>query len=382
MATREREHGPRLTAADSGSLVLADISGYTSYLLGTELEHAQDVLSDLMAVVVGRLQPPLTVTKLEGDAIFAYALDGTCGASTLLDTIEQSYFAFRARQRDIAQATSCTCAACQQIPTLDLKFLVHHGSFVRRSLAGNEELTGRDVIVIHRLSKNSAAKVLETKGYALLTEAATTALGLEPQALGLREHVETYDHVGEVRGYLDDLGERWTAELERSRFYVTAEDATFERSLTLPVDVLGAWEWLTLPERRSVWQADAVQLVSSGGREGVGATNHCMHGPDVIVEHVADWQPFEYFTMRYELPLVGQAHLTTELIPEDGRTTVVWRGEKLEGERLEAWDQVGPMLLSNLDHAVASLSEHLANPAIAVGRTRTEATGDAEGATT
>lgn len=37
---------PALAAADTGSLVLTDISGYTTYLLGTELEHAQDVLSD------------------------------------------------------------------------------------------------------------------------------------------------------------------------------------------------------------------------------------------------------------------------------------------------------------------------------------------------
>lgn len=315
MATREQERGPKLAAADSGSLVLADISGYTSYLLGTELEHAQDVLSDLMAVVVGRLQPPLQVTKLEGDAIFAYALDGACGASTLLDTVEQSYFAFRSRQRDIAQATSCTCEACRRTPMLDLKFLVHHGRFVRRSLAGDEELTGRDVIVIHRVSKNSAAEMLGTRGYALLSEAATTALGLEPAALGLREHVETYEDVGEVRCFLDDLGERWRADIERNRFFVSPDEGTFERSLTVPVDTVVAWEWLTLPERRSLWQAGEVTLVSPGGREGVGATNHCMHGPDIVVEHVADWQPFHYFTMRYELPLVGQVHLTTELLP-------------------------------------------------------------------
>ena len=201
--------------------------------------------------------------------------------------------------------------------------------------------------------------MLGTKGYALLSEAATTALVLEPEALGLREHVEAYEDVGEVRCYLDDLGERWHAELERNRFFVTAGEATFERSIRLPVDVLVAWEWLTSPERRSSWQADEVTLVSPGGREGAGATNHCMHGPDVVVEHVADWQPFDYFTMRYELPLVGPVHLTTELTPGDGGTTVSWRGEKLEDERLTAREQIGPHMLANLDHAVTSLSEHL-----------------------
>jgi hypothetical protein len=167
-----------------------------------------------------------------------------------------------------------------------------------------------------------------------------------------------------VRCYLDDLGERWRAELERNRFFVPADEATFERSVTLPVAAHVAWDWLTSPERRTVWQADQVTLVSPGGREGLGATNHCMHGPDVVVEHVADWQPFEYFTMRYELPLVGQVHLTTELVAGEDETTVSWRGERLESERLTAWEHVGPMLLANLGHAVASLSEHLTNPSV------------------
>ncbi len=215
--------GPQLVAADRGSLVLTDISGYTSYLLGTELEHAQDVLTDLMGIVVQSLQPVLRVSKLEGDAIFAYALDGTCGASTLLDTVERAYFGFRSRQRDIAHATSCTCEACRQIPTLDLKFLVHSGSFVRRDVAGNEELTGRDVIVLHRLAKNTAADVLGTKGYVLLTDACTEALGLDPNALGMRAHVEAYDDVGEVRCALEDLGERWSVESDRQRVYVGAD---------------------------------------------------------------------------------------------------------------------------------------------------------------
>ena len=216
---------PGLTAADRGSLVLTDISGYTTYLLGTELEHAQDVLADLMGVVVTNLQPPLHVSKLEGDAVFSYALDGVCGASTLLDTIERSYFAFRSRQRDIAHATSCTCDACRQIPTLDLKFILHHGSFVRREVAGNEELTGGDVNVIHRLAKNSAADVLGTKGYALLTDACVEALGLDAAALGMRAHIESYDDVGEVPCCLEDLGERWRLESERQRVYIAAGDA-------------------------------------------------------------------------------------------------------------------------------------------------------------
>ena len=356
--------GPQLVAAERGSLVLTDISGYTSYLLGTELEHAQDVLTDLMGIVVSNLQPPLQVSKLEGDAVFAYALDGACGASTLLDTIERSYFAFRSRQRDIAHATSCTCEACRKIPTLDLKFIVHHGSFVRRDLTGNEELTGRDVIVLHRLAKNSAADVLGTKGYALITDACVDALGLDAQALGMRAHVEIYDDVGEVRCCLEDLGERWRLESERQRVYIATRDTTFERTRTVPVGPVVAWDWLTTPALRSIWEADRLDVVTPGGRQRVGVTNHCIHGPDVIVEHVVDWRPFDYFTMSYDLPGVGAMQMTTELVAGSGETTVHVRGEPLDGERLAAWEQIADFVLPTLDGSLASLFEHLARVAL------------------
>ncbi len=42
-----------LSRAERGCLVLADISGYTGYLACSELEHAQDVLADLVIMATG-----------------------------------------------------------------------------------------------------------------------------------------------------------------------------------------------------------------------------------------------------------------------------------------------------------------------------------------
>ncbi len=61
------------TPTQRGYLVIADISGYTSYVAATELEHAQAVLSELLELIVERVQPLLTLVKLEGDAVFSYA---------------------------------------------------------------------------------------------------------------------------------------------------------------------------------------------------------------------------------------------------------------------------------------------------------------------
>ncbi len=268
-----------------------------------------------------------------------------------------AYFAFRQRQRDIAHATSCTCAACKQIPSLDLKFIVHHGDFVRRELAGSEELTGRDVIVIHRLAKNSAADVLGTKGYVLLTGASMAALGLDGEALGMRAHVERYDDVGDIPCSLENLGERWSAEDERQRIRVEPGDASFEVSLTVPVDRTVAWEWLTAPERRVLYAADDVVSLTPGGRERPGVTNHCMHGPDVIVEHISDWRPFDYFTKSYEFPGVGRMHWTFELEEREGATNVSVRGEPLAGERLEAWTPLADDVLGGLQQSASAYVE-------------------------
>ena len=144
-------------ATERGCLLVADISGYSGYVVGSPLESAEDVVADVTETVVGRLEPVVRVNKLEGDAAFGYAVDGEYDATMLLDTIEECYFAFRGRLRGIEHAVSCTCPACAKVADLDLKFVVHHGEFVRRAAARGEELTGHDVIVVHRLLKNGVA---------------------------------------------------------------------------------------------------------------------------------------------------------------------------------------------------------------------------------
>ena len=44
-------------ALERGCLLLADISGYTEYMGGSELMHAQDVVADLLETIVGTIEP-------------------------------------------------------------------------------------------------------------------------------------------------------------------------------------------------------------------------------------------------------------------------------------------------------------------------------------
>ena len=131
-----------VATTETGFLLLADLTGYTAYLAGSELEHAPTIAGDLLETIVGRLEPPFRLAKFEGDAAFLFVEDGRSDASLLLDSIEACYAAFRRRLRSIDQATDCDCNSCRLAPRLDLKFFVHHGPFVRTRIAGRDELAG------------------------------------------------------------------------------------------------------------------------------------------------------------------------------------------------------------------------------------------------
>jgi len=222
-----------LPSAQEGCLLLADITGYTAYLQGTELEHAQDVLADLLETIISGVEPPFEVSKLEGDAVFAHMPSAMIDAPMLFDTVEATYFAFRRRLRDVVNGTTCDCNACVLIPSLDLKFVVHSGEYVVRKIARTEELTGADVVLVHRLLKGSARDIVGNDAYLVLTRAAVDAIGSDAESLGLSKHVEHLD-VGETEVFIENLEERWKVEEERTHTTVSPESAHGTFSVTLP----------------------------------------------------------------------------------------------------------------------------------------------------
>ena len=158
-----------MATVERGFLLLADLTGYTSYLARGELAHAPVIAGDLLETVVGRLEPPFRLAKLEGDAAFLFAEEGRAEPALLLDAIVASYLAFRRRLRSIEAASACDCKACALAPRLDLKAFVHYGDYLRSTIAGRDELSGADVIVAHRLLKGAGAASAAGRGFVLFT---------------------------------------------------------------------------------------------------------------------------------------------------------------------------------------------------------------------
>ena len=311
--------------------LIADISGYTGYLADVELDHAQDILADLIGAVVSALRPGFKLAKLEGDAAFTYMIGASIDGSLLLDAIERCYFGFRRRRRDVRQATSCECNACSRIPDLDLKFVVHVGQVIVQKVAGRQELLGSDVIVVHRLLKNDVVETTGVAAYALLTQACVDAAALDPVALGMRAHVESYERIGEVAGWVLDLERRWAEEDARARVFVTPAEAILDVSVATRVPPQVAWGFLTRPGQRMTWQpwvTDVTVRDATGGRRGVGSANHCMHGKDAVIEEILDRRPYDYVSDRTILDTPdGPVRLphTVEFEPTADGTTIHFR---------------------------------------------------------
>ncbi len=284
---------------EHGCLLIADISGYTKYLGGVELDHAQDILADLLGGVVEQTSS-LKVAKLEGDAVFCYAATGVDGPS-LVDTIESCYFAFSRRKRNIQQLSSCPCDACEKLEDLDLKFVVHFGEYFAHEVAGREELVGVDVILVHRLLKNEIAEQFGTKGYAIFTDAAIDQFELGEFAANLPTVRGAADD-NQVELTVLDLTARWHDHQLASTTKVN--DPTIVVFADVEASPSEIWPIMTSALERPNWigASDSVVQQNERGIPGPGTINHCLHGDgSTTVDEIVDWAPFVYCTFATEV---------------------------------------------------------------------------------
>ena len=202
----------------NGLLMLADIGGYTAFLGRVSEEHpdlatgaapvppAYDFMVTLLDLVADGVQPTFTPVQTEGDALFAVADADvvTNRGREVLGTIGSTYASYHARIEQQQRMQSHECTACVLLGSLELKFIVHAGTFVEQQLSTRTHVAGPAVILAHRLLKNRVTEETGLRGYALLTDAALELLGLDPaEGVG---HSETFADAGAISGRVFELG--------------------------------------------------------------------------------------------------------------------------------------------------------------------------------
>ncbi|APJ03649.1 DUF2652 domain-containing protein [Silvanigrella aquatica] len=181
-------------------LFFADISGYTQYVKihSRTWSHGQFIISELLNAVIEELNEPLKIAKLEGDAIFFYLLqDININTEFIKKKLMLLFESFKQKKQNLHSVTMCSCPCCSSIQTLKLKLIVHSGKILTYDIKGYQEVSGLDVITLHRLSKNK----VNQKEYLLLTEQAFSKILFEGEITFVTGK-EKYDEIGEIKTYV------------------------------------------------------------------------------------------------------------------------------------------------------------------------------------
>jgi len=190
------------TSVNQAVLMIADIGGYTKFMVDTRLavEHSHEIVTQLIRAIIAEIELPLQLAKLEGDAVFLYAKKS--GDPEFWDEARKNigakllrFFAvFHRKLKELGGHGTCDCGACCHIDALRLKIIVHSGTAVFYRIEQFDELSGGDVILAHRLLKNS----VPLQEYILMTEPAYADITF-PLQLPVSEGSEHYEHLGRIR---------------------------------------------------------------------------------------------------------------------------------------------------------------------------------------
>jgi len=185
-------------------LILADISGYTNFMLANQaaLVHGQLIISKLLEEIIREAEIPLEVQEIEGDAVFLYAIEPKDEAASeeMRRWIGRKLTSFfEAFARGILAGSEfalCKCPSCQNVDQLKLKIVVHSGEALFHQVGRFSEVSGVDVILAHRLLKNS----IKSHEYVLMTEPAYRDIRFASSAEMVRGE-EHYEGFGAIATY-------------------------------------------------------------------------------------------------------------------------------------------------------------------------------------
>lgn len=348
----------------TGYLLIADISGYTGYLTQSEMDHANPILQSLLEALVMQVGEPMHLWKMEGDAVLAYSTaEGFPSGETFLAICENLYQAFSARRLDIIQNTTCTCRACANVRDLDLKIMVHHGQFEQVHVGPMTDISGSDVILVHRMAKTDVKQVTGVKSYALFSQQAYQAMGIQTPLL---EYTTRFEHFGDVLMRVYDLAKAWEKYRALEAVIRVDEDAVYSFRHPMPVGPAVAWEFLTSPELKRRWMDMVSVSMETDGRIGPGTRFHCIHERASFRYRITDWRPFIYFSTQFQDPFnphLGHAE-TYELIQTNDGVELFYRMGPLmdehaihyaeeEARLIIVYQAFWPAVLSSLDEMIS-----------------------------
>jgi len=192
--------------SERAALLIADIGGYTEYMSShrMSLAHAEVNTARILDRMIEAARG-FDLVEIEGDAAFlsrrAGAKDPDKTVTEILQVAVAMHRAFHVERQYVA-TNLCPCGGCKEAGNLKLKFVAHVGEVATQNIRGRTKLVGIDVILVHRLLKNSVG----IPEYVLLSEElySTDVASLPDQVHEISPDLEG---IGPVRAYFVDVAD-------------------------------------------------------------------------------------------------------------------------------------------------------------------------------
>ena len=244
--------------AESATILIPDISGYTEFLTKTELVHSSHIINELLDAILAANSGEFVLSEVEGDALLLYQKGKPIEADALVRQCLSMFESFHKQIKIIERDSVCQCGACKTASNLTLKFIAHHGMVQEIKVLQFTKCSGLDMVVAHRLMKNQIA----SDEYILATPTCFDFSSLEqsPGALAWERSSDEYPAIGKieyqyapltgVKKLIEDPPPRITPVIELGDDSVAVEiDAPMREAYQLVIDLDQRTRWLSAVER-------------------------------------------------------------------------------------------------------------------------------------
>jgi hypothetical protein len=258
---------------NNSTILIPDISGFTEFMSTTELTHSSHAINMLIDAMLAAVDEDYEVSEIEGDAVLLIKKGPAPSKKEVINTCLKIFNAFHFKRKLMQQLSVCPCGACQAIINLSVKFVAHYGPLAEIRVGRFVKQSGVDMIVAHRLLKNS----IGSDEYLLMTEKLLTSADDSSETMELHWNTawEEYQSIGKI-GYqfslLDDIKKRVPDPEPVQKEYPIDNTSYFESKIN--VNYLDLYMMLmNIPERAS-W-LNGLRLVQQANTHVfVGSVHH------------------------------------------------------------------------------------------------------------
>ncbi len=177
---------------------IPDLTGFTRFITSTDSKFSQKVIPDLLNKLIACNILNMSVAEIEGDAIFFYRTGRLPAVSKVAQQCKEIYKTFNESIISYQESDPDNYHKYLSDHQLGLKIVIHYGHISMARIKGRVKLLGEDVILVHKLLKNS----ITVPSYILLTEKYTEKLKNKKVVetwfnwKNVKKGTEQYEHFG------------------------------------------------------------------------------------------------------------------------------------------------------------------------------------------